>query len=180
VLGISGEAIMGLIGPGGAFVRGNGALGFLLLAEVAAAAAVVSEAALVYIARYKNLAISLAMIGIQAALTFIFVSGLKRAGYPELYQAAGPAMALACSLAFGSLAKSLLASRLLGARVSVWRWPLLIAISATVLLSQIIIRLPEWVELAFGLPAMLALYGWVIWKVGFGEEDRLLFKRTKD
>jgi hypothetical protein len=88
-------------------------------------------------------------------------------------------MALACSLAFGSLAKSLLASRLLGARVSVWRWPLLIAISATVLLSQIIIRLPEWVELAFGLPAMLALYGWVIWRVGFREDDRILFKRTK-
>jgi O-antigen/teichoic acid export membrane protein len=179
VLGISGEAIMGLIGPGGAFVGGNGALAFLLLAEVAAAAAVVSEAALVYIARYKNLAISLAMIGIQATLTYIFVSGLKRAGYPELYQAAGPAMALACSLAFASLAKSLLASRLLGERVSVWRWPLLIAISATVLLSQIIIRLPEWFELAFGLPAMLALYGWVIWRVGFREDDRILFKRTK-
>jgi O-antigen/teichoic acid export membrane protein len=179
VLGISGEAIMGLIGPNSAFVGGNGALAFLLLAEVAAAAAVVSEAALVYIARFKNMLISFAMIGIQTGLTYIFVSGLKRAGYPELYQAAGPAMALACALAFGSLAKSQLATQLLGARVSVWRWPLLMAIGATALLSQLVIRLPEWMELAFGLPVMLGLYSWVIWKFGFKEEDRILFRREK-
>ena len=43
-LGIPGEAIMGLVGP--AFVGGTGALVFLLVAEVIAATAVVSEAAL--------------------------------------------------------------------------------------------------------------------------------------
>ena len=36
-LGIPGEGLMGLFGPKGAFVGGNGALAFLLLAEVAAA-----------------------------------------------------------------------------------------------------------------------------------------------
>jgi O-antigen/teichoic acid export membrane protein len=178
-LGTSGEAILGLIGPNSAFVGGNGALAFLLLAEVAAAAAVVSEAALVYIARFKNLAISFAMIGMQTALTFVFVTGLKRAGYPELYQAAGPAMALACALAFGSLAKSLLASQLLGARVSVCRWPLMLAILAGVIVGQVAIRLPEWVELALGIPAMLAAYAWVIWTKGFGPEDRILFRKRK-
>src|SRR3546814_9676553 len=59
-LGMPGEAVMGLVGPN--FVGGNGALAFLLLAEVVAATAVVSEAALVYVARKRNLAISLATI----------------------------------------------------------------------------------------------------------------------
>src|SRR3546814_686656 len=57
-LGIPGEAVMGLVGP--EFVGGAGALAFLLAAEVVAATAVVSEAALVYVARHRNLLISLA------------------------------------------------------------------------------------------------------------------------
>src|SRR3546814_10448437 len=52
-LGIPGEAVMGLVGP--EFVGGAGALAFLLAAEVVAATAVVSEAALVYVARHRNL-----------------------------------------------------------------------------------------------------------------------------
>jgi len=51
-LGIPGEGVMGLIGPD--FVGGTGALAFLLAAEVVAATAVVSEAALVYMARVRN------------------------------------------------------------------------------------------------------------------------------
>ena len=49
-------AVMGLVGPD--FVGGTGALAFLLAAEVVAATAVVSEAALIYMARMRNLAIS--------------------------------------------------------------------------------------------------------------------------
>jgi len=37
--------------------------------------------------------------------------------------------------------------------------------------------LPEWAELAFGLPAILAVYCWTIWHKGFGPEDRVLFRR---
>ena len=48
-LGIPGRAVMGLVGPD--FVGGTAMLGFLLAAEVIAATAVVSEAALVYVAR---------------------------------------------------------------------------------------------------------------------------------
>ncbi len=178
-LGIPGEALMGLFGPGGTFVGGNGALAFLLLAEVAAAVAVVSEAALVYIARHRNFLISGAMIAVQAALTFLFLSMARRGNFPELYQAAAPAAALALSLGFASLIKSSLAARLLGAPVSVWRWPLIWASAAGVATGMIVIRLPEWAELGFGIPAILAVYGVVIWKWGFGEEDRALFRKAR-
>ena len=66
-LGIPGEAVMGLIGP--EFAAGALALGFLLMAEVAAAPAVVSESALVYMARHRNLALSIAMIAIQIGVS---------------------------------------------------------------------------------------------------------------
>ena len=38
-------------------------------------------------------------------------------------------------------------------------------------------RLPEWAELIFGVPAILLVYGIVIWTRGFGAEDRLLFRK---
>ena len=52
-LGVPGEAVIGLVGP--TFVGGTAALAFLLAAEVVAATAVVSEAALIYAARLRNL-----------------------------------------------------------------------------------------------------------------------------
>lgn len=177
-LGIPGEALMGLIGPGRDFVGGNGALAFLLLAEVAAAVAVVSEAALVYVARMRNLIVSLGTIALQTILTFALIITIGRLGYPELYQAAGPAIALALSLGISSLIKSRLAAHVLGARVSVWRWALPIAGAVAVLVGQIITRLPEWAELAIGIPAILIAYGWVIWRYGFGEDDRVLFRKA--
>jgi O-antigen/teichoic acid export membrane protein len=177
-LAIPGEALMGLIGPGRDFVGGNGALSFLLLAEVAASVAVVSEAALVYIARHRNMMISLGMIGLQISLSFALVIGLRNAGYPELYQAAGPAMAMAIALGIGSLIKSRLAAKLLGAPVSVWRWSLLAALFAGTLVGQIMIRLPEWAELTFGVFAILTAYGLIIWRYGFAEEDRVLFRKA--
>lgn len=179
-LGIPGEALMGLIGPGRDFVGGNGALAFLLLAEVAAAVAVVSEAALVYVARLRNLVISLGTIALQIILTFALIMTMRKLGYPELYQAAGPAIALALSLGVASLIKSRLAAHVLGAPVSVWRWALPIAGAVAILIGQIMIRLPEWAELAIGIPAILAAYGWMIWRFGFGEADRMLFRKTTE
>ncbi len=177
-LGIPGEAIMGLMGPNSAFVGGNGALAFLLLAEVVAAVAVVSEAALVYVARHRNLLVSLGMIGMQALLSFVLITGVKRAGFSELFQAAAPAAALALSLGVASIIKSRLAAHVLGAPVSVWRWPLVWAAAAAVTVGLIAIRLPEWAELAFGIPAILAVYAAIIWKWGFAEEDRVLFRKA--
>ena len=176
-LGIPGAAIMGLVGKAGAFVGGNGALAFLLLAEVLAATAVVSESALVYIARHRNLMISLGALALQAGLSFLFIIAMRDRGWPELWQAAGPAAALAISLGVSAVIKSRLAARLLGAPVSLWRWPLLFASVAAAAVGGIATATPEWSELLIGVPVMLALYAWLIWRFGFKPEDRKLFAK---
>ena len=184
-LGIPGEAVMGLVGP--QFVGGTGALAFLLAAEVAAATAVVSESALVYMARHRNLMISVGMLAVQALLSvglIILVRDLPvKPAYVGLYQAAAVACALMISLGIGSLVKSRFLSRLLGQRIHVWRWALLTAVAAAALLGIAIVSIParfEWVELTIGIPAILALYGWIIWRWGFGPEDRILFRKKSD
>jgi O-antigen/teichoic acid export membrane protein len=176
-LGIPAEAIMGLIGPGGSFVGGSGALAFLLIAEVAAAAAVVSEAALVYIARHRNFLISIAMIGLQGGLSLVFILAMRARGLDEMFQAAAPAIALAVSLGIGSIIKVRLAQRLLGAGISIWRGSLVTATAAAALTGWVATQGPEWSELLLGIPAILGAYGWFIWKWGFGEEDRTLFRK---
>ena len=175
-LGIPGEAVMGLIGP--AFVGGTGALIFLLAAEVIAATAVVSEAALVYVARFQNLMISLATITLQALLTVGGILLVDHLALGDLYRAAAAALALMLSLAVTSLAKSRLLARKLGEPINNWRWGLFWAAAPAVLVGWLATQyLPEWAELAFGLPAILAAYCWTIWHKGFGPEDRVLFRR---
>ena len=179
-LGIPGEAVMGLVGPH--FVGGTGALAFLLLAEVVAATAVVSESALVYIARHRNLMISLLMIGLQAALSFGFIMLARRFSLPPMAIAAAPALALSIALGAGALVKARLLSHLLGAKVNAWRWPLLSACGVACLVGAAFVALPaeyEWVELVFGVATILGVYGLVIWRWGFGPEDRALFRRQK-
>ena len=177
-LGIPGAAVMGLIGKKGVFVGGNGALAFLLMAEVLASTAVVSEAALVYIARHRNFVISLFALALQAALSFGFILWMRARGFPELWQAAAPAVALALSLGVSAIIKSNLAARVLGAPVSLWRWPLLIAATASAGVGGIATATPEWSELLIGVPAMLVVYFWAIWRFGFKPEDRKLFARA--
>ena len=177
-LGIPGEAVMGLVGPN--FVGGTGALAFLLAAEVVAATAVVSESALVYMARHRNLAISLAMIAVQAGLSFLLITIARRSGMSPLAIAAAPALALTIALALSSLVKAKLLSRLLKAPVNAWRWALLWAAAAATLAGSAFVALPphlEWVELVFGVPAVLGVYALVIWRRGFGPEDRALFRK---
>ena len=178
-LGIPGEGVLGLVGP--EFVGGIGALAFLLLAEVAAATAVVSESALVYMARHRNLLLSIAMLAVQVVMSVIFIKLLDLWPHPPLgrglLQGAAVAAALMLSLAVGSFAKSRLLARLLDHRLSIWRWSLLPAIAVAVIIGSVAVRLPEWAELALGIPAILGGYFWVIWRWGFGPEDRVLFKR---
>ena len=176
-LGVPGEAVMGLVGPD--FVGGTGALAFLLAAEVVAALAVVSESALVYMARGRNLWISIATIALQAALTVAALVAMSRAGLAGPYFAAGAAGALLVALAFASVAKAWLLSRLLGEGINNWRWALVWAAGPAVLVGWLATLLPEWMELLVGIPAILAVYGYVIWKRGFGPEDRVLFQRAK-
>jgi O-antigen/teichoic acid export membrane protein len=178
-LGIPVEGIMGLIGPDGSFVGGSGALIFLLVAEVLAAAAVVSEAALVYVARHRNFMISLAMLGVQIALSFAIIFWMRAQGFSELYLAAAPAIALALALGLASIVKTRLAQHLLGAPISIWRWAIVYAAAAAAIVGWVATRGPEWSELLLGIPATLGVYGWIIWKRGFGEEDRVLFRKSR-
>ena len=39
--------------------------------------------------------------------------------------------------------------------------------------------LPEWLQLLAGIPAMLACYTAMIWRLGFGPEDRVLFRKAE-
>ncbi|WP_454885932.1 lipopolysaccharide biosynthesis protein [Sphingomonas oryzagri] len=187
-LGIPGEAVMGLVGP--KFVGGTGALAVLLAAEAIAATAVVSEAALIYIAAKRNLAISVAMIVGQTILSVILVHLLRHALPPlvdwgwidprpdlkdDTLAAAGPAIALMIMLGAASIAKSNLLAKLLGHGVSGWRWALLPAVAAGTVVGVAFTWAPEWVELVFGVASILAAYGAVIWYRGFGAEDRMLF-----
>jgi O-antigen/teichoic acid export membrane protein len=177
-LGIPGAAIMGLIGAEGVFVGGNGMLALLLLAEVMAALAVVSEAALVYVARFRNLAISLFAFGLQIGLSFVFILFARSQGWPPVWVAMGPAAALALSIGLGAVAKAWLAARVLGARISIFRWPMLGAAAVAAGIGGIATATPEWSEILIGIPAMLAVYFGIIWRFAFEPADRALFART--
>lgn len=177
-LGLPGEAIMGLFGP--EYVGGTGALAFLLAAEVVAATAVVSEAVLIYVARVRNLWISIGTIAFQAILTIVLIQAVVANDYGEPYKAAAAAISLLVALAVASLVKALLLTKILGHGINNWRWALVYAVAPAVLVGWLATHLPEWAELAFGIPLILATYGFVIWKRGFGPEDRVLFARSKD
>lgn len=177
-LGIPGEALMGLFGSKGEFVGGTGALAFLLAAEVVAATAVVAEAALVYVARIRNFWISIGTISLQAALTVGTLMLMQEMGWSDGFMAAGAAMALMVALGLASLVKALLLGRILGHPINNWRWPLVWAVAAAVGVGQLVILLPEWMELLLGIPAILFAYGYVIWHRGFGPEDRVLFRKN--
>ncbi|MBS0254002.1 MAG: oligosaccharide flippase family protein [Proteobacteria bacterium] len=175
-LGIPGRGVLGLMGP--QFVEGDLALQFLLAAEVGAAAAVVSEAALIYMAPMRNLWLSLGTIVLQAVLTIIGMhvdDGFHLTPFDRASSAAG---ALLVTLCLASLAKTLLLRRLLGQPVSNLRWSLLLAVVPAAMVGWAANAwLPEWAEIAFGIPAILATYCGVIWTWGFGPDDRVLLRR---
>lgn len=177
-LGVPGEAVMGLVGP--EFVGGTGALAFLLVAEVVAATAVVSEAVLVYVARVRNLWISIGTIVLQGVLTVVLIEAMVAGGYGEAYKAAAAAIALMLALGTASLVKAVLLSRLLDQSINTFRWPLVWAAAPAILVGWLATQLPEWAELIIGVPAILAIYGYIIWTRGFGPEDRVLFRRNLD
>jgi O-antigen/teichoic acid export membrane protein len=177
-LGIPGRAVMGLVGS--SFTGGTATLGFLLVAEVIAAAAVVSEAALIYVARTRNMILSLIMLAIEAGLAAALILIMRDEGLPQAFQATGPAIALCVALAFASISKSWLAKKQLGAPVSGWRWDLAWATGAGVI-AGLFVRLviPEGWQLLLGVPLILVAFFAVLWTKGFGPEDRELFRMGK-
>lgn len=176
-LGIPGEGVMGLTGP--QFVSGTAAMVLLLTAEVIASAAVVSEAALIYVRRILNLWISLATVALQLACSVGLIMLAQRLGLGELYWAAAAAAGLLLALGFASLVKSIVLARFLGSSTNPWRWSMAWAIAPALVVGWFFTRyLPEWAELAIGIPLILAVYGRMIWVKGFGPEDRVLFRKN--
>ena len=183
-LGMTGAAVMGLVGP--QFPAGAAALAFLLAAEAVAATAVVSEAALVYIARHRNLLISLLMIVAQAAITVAIIVAMNILEWPadparrQAFQAAGAALGLALALGLASVLKARLLGQLLGAPVQGWRWSLIWAAAAAIVVGTLFNLLPhslEWLHLSVGAPAILFTFGYIVWRRGLTKEDRALFRR---
>ncbi len=156
MLAIPGEAVMGLGGP--EIVGGTGALAILLAAEVIASMAVVAESVLVYIARKRNLLISVGVIALQGMLTVILILIAQRMNLDEGYQAAGAAMALLIALGASSLIKATMLKTLLKASVSNWRWALVHAAAPAVVVGFLFTEFtPEWVELSICGPVILAV-----------------------
>jgi hypothetical protein len=177
-LAIPGRAVMALVGSG--FTGGTATLAFLLAAEVVAAAAVVSEAALIYVARTQNMIISLIMLALEAGLAVALILVMKDEGLPQAFQATGPAIALCVALGFASIAKSRLLCRKLGEPVSGWRWSIAWASAAGVVVGvPSRLFLPPVLQLVVGIPAILGAFGAVLWTKGFGPEDRELFRMGK-
>ena len=155
---IPGEAVMGVVGP--QFVSGTAALAFLLTAEVVASTGAVCESALVYVARLRNLAISVGVLLLQIGLSFGLIGAMRsidwdasilsRLGERDAVQAAGVSVALFLSLCVSSVAKARLATHLLGAPAAGFRWPLLWAAMTAGLVGYAFTLLPprfEWAEL---------------------------------
>ncbi|MFZ5748658.1 MAG: lipopolysaccharide biosynthesis protein [Pseudomonadota bacterium] len=175
---IPAEGVMGLIGP--EFVTGATALCILLIAEILASPGSVCEVGLVYIARHRNLVISVLVLALQIALSFALIFTMRRMGMPLLWQAAGPALALAFALTIGSVVKSMVLRRMLGGSVVRLRPAFFVAILTGCLVGAAFMSLPpqyEWAELSLGMPAILVSYLFVIVKFAFGPEDRALFRK---
>lgn len=181
-LGIPGESVMGLLGP--QFVGGTGAMILLLAAEVAASTAVVSESALVYLARHRNLMISVAMLVVEAVLCLVLIKAVDLLNLEprahDMFQAAAVALALTLALAMASVVKIRLLERLLGTPVTIWRNAIFIAVAAGMVVGFGVTYLSGWMQLILGIPVILVSYGWIIWTRGFGENDRVLFRKTPD
>lgn len=176
---IPAEGVMGVVGP--EFVSGAAALSFLLIAEVLAASGAVSEAALVYVARHRNLMLSLFLLSFQIILSFAAVWAIRATGLPPTWQAAGPAVALAVSVTLGSWLKARLLGRLLEHRVAEIRPAFVVAIGVAGLVGATIMTLPprlEWAEMVLGIPTIVGIYGWLLWRFAFRPADRALFKRV--
>ena len=107
---------------------------------------------------------------------------MRQGGYPGIALAVAPALALALALTFNSIVKSQLLRRLLRQRIATWRPALIMASAVAVIVGSLVVMLPhslEWVELVVGVPGILAAYCVIIWRFGFGPEDRALFRKAE-
>lgn len=179
IFSIPAEGVMGLLGR--EFVIGSAVLCILLFAEVLASPGAVCETALIYIARHTNLVLSIGVLTLQIALSFVLIIVARGQGWSVPVQAAMPAVALALSLTIGSVAKGLLLQARLGAPVVSIRPSFFAAMLIAGLVGAAFTALPhryEWAEMSLGMPAMLITFLFVIIRFGFGPEDRALFRKV--
>jgi len=165
-LGLPGEGILGLFGP--AFAVGGVILALLLVAELAAASASLSEMALIYARPRLNLVISAIGIGFQAALCLLLV---------PRFGGEGAAVGLLASILLVAMVKQLVLRHDLGASVTLWRWSLLLAAIPTFLFGFVARQLPELPQMLVTIPGSLLLFAVLIWRFGFSPTDRMLFQR---
>ena len=178
-LGIPGEGLMALGRP--MYMAGTLSLTFLLVAEICAAPAVVSEAALIYIAPKRNLVISLCTIVLQFVLTMAGMVIDNIFGLDDMDRMASAAGALLVTLMIASIAKSWLLAHHLQAKVSNLRWSLIgAALPAAAVGMALVAWLPQRPATALTIPVVLLVYCWLIWKFGFGPADKVLFRRDVD
>ncbi|MEO0499423.1 MAG: oligosaccharide flippase family protein [Pseudomonadota bacterium] len=179
-VGFTGEASLEVVGEG--FGAGNGIMFLLLIAEVFYVTAAVSEGALVYMARHRNLMTSLIVLAAQIVMTigFIHLFDVLFPGVEEdrPVQGIGAALALALAAGLSSILKVMLLHHLIPERVSGWRWvflPATLAVTAAGLASMNF--LPAFWQITVGLPTLIAIYCSIVWVFGFKGSDRLLFTR---
>ena len=75
---------------------------------------------------------------------------------------------------------SRLLAKVLGYPVSGWRWDILWATAAGVVVGvPMRLLVPPLAQLVVGIPLILGAFGVVLWTKGFHAEDRVLFRMRK-
>jgi len=167
-LGLPGEGVMGLFGP--AFAAAATIMALLLTAELAAANSSISEMGLIYARPRANLLIAVGGLVLQAALSLALV---------PRFAGEGAAAALLLSLVVVAIARQWVLGRALGAPVGFWRWSLLGAGAVAFAFGAAARALPELSQMLLTIPGVALLFGIILWRWGFGPEDRALFARRR-
>ncbi len=165
-LGLPAEAVLGLFGP--AFAAGGLVLALLLATELAAAGSSLAEMGLIFARPKANLAIAAAGLLLQAGLSLWLI---------PRYGGAGAAAALLLSVTAVGIVRQILLSHVLARPVGLWRWSLLGAGAAAFALGLAARGLPELWQMLVTIPGVLLLFAALMWRIGYGPEDRALFRR---
>ena len=165
-LGLPGEGVMGLFGP--EFAVGAAVMALLLTAELAAATSSISEMGLIYARPRANLVVALAGLAVQALASFLLIPP---------FGGEGAAGALLLGLIAAGVIRQQVLGRALGADVTIWRWCLQAAGAAAFAFGYAARVLPELPEMIVAIPGVLLAFGFLVWRFGFGPEDRALFHR---
>lgn len=165
-LALPGEGVLGLFGP--EFAAGALVLALLLSAELAACVSGVSEMGLIYSRPRLNLLIALSGLALQAGISIWLI--------PH-WGAVAAAAALLAAMIYAGILRQLFLWRALDAAVGFWRPSLFAAAIPAFVLGWMARRLPELPQMLISIPGVLLVFALIIWRHGFGPEDRTLFAR---